>query len=55
MDTENLVVKNFNNSRWEIGFSQLIDHYKLLVERLSNRYHVSWNLELRDIANPAGG
>lgn len=38
----------------EDGWIEFANRYKLLVDDLGNSYHVSWNLEMRDIAKPVG-
>jgi|GEM_PF-2167857 len=38
----------------ENGWIEFVNRYKLLVDELGNRYHVSWNLGMSDIAKPVG-
>lgn len=38
----------------ENGWIEFVNRYKLLVDERGNRYHVSWNLGMSDIAKPVG-
>lgn len=38
----------------ENGWIEFANRYKLLVDEFGNSYHVSWNLGMRDIAQPVG-
>jgi hypothetical protein len=38
----------------EEGWIEFVNRYKLLVDEFGNRYHVSWNLGMSEIAKPLG-
>jgi hypothetical protein len=38
----------------EEGWIEFANRYKLLVDKSGNCYHVSWNIEMKEIAKPVG-